>query len=402
MSQNNKLTTRLVHEGEHPERNRVGAPTVMPIVSSATYVQTNAEGIDWGFANVNESFTYIRRGNPTVQALETAVASAEETTGAIATATGMAAMFLAIQTALYTPSTKKLSKRILCSRDVFGSTFVMLKDVFALQGYETILCDITDLDEVKRVMHEQQPDVLIVEAISNPMLKVSDIPTLTAMTHEIGGRMIVDATITTPVLRRMVYDGVDFIMHSATKYLNGHGDIAAGVVAVNDPELLKSAQKFSRLIGLNLAPYEARMVSRGMKTLTLRMRQQCENANAVAAWLAQQPAIKSVFHPSLPNHPQHELCKRLFDGKFGAVVSFELADVSRAAVFGLMDRCKIITPTTSIGDIYTLMTYPAISSHRDIAPDERARQGITDGLVRLSVGIEDAEDIIADLAQALA
>ena len=400
MSQH-KLTTRIVHDGEHPERNRLGAPTVMPIVSSATYVQTNAEGIDWGFANVNESFTYIRRGNPTVQALEIAIASAEETKGAIATATGMAAMFLAIQTALYTPSPKNKTKRVLCARDVFGSTFTLLKDVFALQGYETLLCDTTNLAEVAQVMATQQPDVLILEAISNPMLKVSDIPTLTAMAHEIGARVIVDATIATPVLRRMVYDGVDIIMHSATKYLNGHGDIAAGAVAINDPELLKSAQKFSRLIGLNLAPYEARMVSRGMKTLTLRMKQQCANANAVAAWLTQQPAIKTVFHPSLPSHPQHELCKRLFNGHFGAVVSFELANASRSAVFGLMDRCKIITPTTSIGDIYTLMTYPAISSHRDIAPEERAKQGITDGLVRLSVGIEDVEDIIADLAQAL-
>jgi cystathionine gamma-synthase/methionine-gamma-lyase len=373
----------------------------MPIVSSATYVQTNAEGIDWGFANPNESFTYIRRGNPTVTALETAIASAEEATGAIATATGMAAMFLAIHTALYSASPKQKTRKIMSARDVFGSTYTILKDVFVPQGYEIVLCDVANLAELQQAIAHHQPDLVIAESISNPMLKVCDVPALTKLAHDIGARVVIDATISTPVMRRLLNDGVDIVMHSATKYLNGHGDIAAGALAIRDPELLKNAQKFSRLIGLNIAPYEARMVHRGMKTLTLRLKRQCDNADIVAKWLEAHPAIQKTIHPSLPNHPQHQLAKDLYGTYFGAIVSFELADSTRKAVFRLMDRCKVITPTTSIGDIYSLMTYPAISSHRDISPEARTEQGITDGLVRLSIGIEDAKDIIADLAQAL-
>jgi cystathionine gamma-synthase/methionine-gamma-lyase len=205
------------------------------------------------------------------------------------------------------------------------------------------------------------------------------------------------------VLIRPLEHGADLVMHSATKYLGGHGDALGGVVISRTQTHISSLQSYLRMLGGSLSPFEARLLSRGMKTLVLRMERQCANASAVAHWLAEHPGVSKVCYPGLPSHPQHNVARRILrEGLYGGVVSFELRGADQAAVYRFMNALKLCLCGTSLGDVYSLLSYPAMSSHRDLPPAQRAELGISDGLLRLSVGIEHASDIIADVDQALA
>jgi len=251
------------------------------------------------------------------------------------------------------------------------------------------------------VIQAEKPRLVLVEAISNPLLKVADLPALAEMAHGVGGVLAVDSTFATPYLLQPLVWGADYVVHSATKYLGGHGDVLGGVVVATAARC-QEMRELVKLIGGNLGPTEAWLVLRGLKTLPLRMRQQCENALKVAQWLADQPEVARVNYPGLPMHPQHALAKRLFRwGLFGGMISFELAGADRSQVFRFMEALRLCLPATTLGDVYSLVLYPAMSSHRVLPPAERERIGISDGLVRLSVGIEEVGDIIADLEQAL-
>jgi cystathionine gamma-synthase/methionine-gamma-lyase len=250
-------------------------------------------------------------------------------------------------------------------------------------------------------MAEEKPKAVFCEIISNPLLKVADVPAVAELAHAHGAEMIVDSTFATPYLVRPLTLGVDYVVHSSTKYLGGHGDVLGGVV-VTSAARRKRLWELIKLTGGNLGPDQAWLTMRGLKTLPLRMAQHCRNAAAVAAWLAEHPRIAQVNYPGLPGHPQHAVATRLFrDGCYGGMVSFEIAGADRAQVFRFMEALELILPATTLGDVYSLMLYPAHSSHRTLSPEERAAIGIGEGLVRLSVGIEDVEDIIADLDQAL-
>jgi cystathionine gamma-synthase/methionine-gamma-lyase len=232
-------------------------------------------------------------------------------------------------------------------------------------------------------------------------MKVADVPALAGMAHAAGAVLIVDNTFASPYLFCPLDHGADYAMHSATKYLGGHGDVMAGVVACSTERGLDLRER-QKLVGANLGPQEAWLALRGLKTLPLRMRQHCTNAQVVAEWLAGHPAVARVNYPGLPDHPQHTVAARLFEGRgFGGMMSFDLADAGQADVFRFMEALELILPATTLGDVYSLTLYPAHSSHRQVAPEVRAALGIGDGLVRLSVGIEDPRDIITDLAQAL-
>jgi cystathionine gamma-synthase len=211
----------------------------------------------------------------------------------------------------------------------------------------------------------------------------------------------VDNTMTTPLVQRPLVLGADLVVHSATKYLGGHADATGGVVVARASLLRDTLRRYSKLLGGVLGPFEAQLIARGTKTLALRVRQQCTSAAAVAAWLAEQPQVARVYYPGLPAHPQHELAARDFGGLYGAMVSFDLAHADRAVLFRFLDGLRLILPATSLGDIYTLVSAPLISSHRDLTPEQRAERGIGDGMVRLSIGIEDVADIIDDLRMAL-
>jgi cystathionine beta-lyase/cystathionine gamma-synthase len=285
---------------------------------------------------------------------------------------------------------------------VYGATYALLERTFTDLGVRVRFVNITDLDQVAQAVAEERPVVLLCEIISNPLMKVADVPSLAEMAHAAGAFLIVDNTFATPYLFRPLEHGADYAVHSATKYLAGHGDVMAGVVACSSQRGLDLRER-QKLLGANLGPQEAWLALRGLKTLPLRMRQHCANAQAVAEWLAGHAAVDQVNYPGLPDHPQHAIAARLFDGHgFGGMLSFDLRDAGQPEVFAFMEALDLVLPATTLGDVYSLTLYPAHSSHRQIAPEVRAQIGIGDGLVRLSVGIEEAEDVIADLAQALA
>ncbi len=394
------LLTRLVHEGERavpPE----GLPTATPIYTSATYIYGSAAALDQAFAS-GEGYVYARYGNPTVGALEQVMAAAEGGVAAVAFASGMAALHAAILAA-GTPrgETQPKVRSILAARDLYGATTMLLEDFFAAQEIPVAYCDMCDLAAVDAAIAAIRPNVILVEQISNPLLKVVDVAALAQRARAAGARLIVDSTIATPIVQRPLAHGADLVVHSATKYLGGHADATGGIVVARASMVRDLLRRYSKLLGGVLGPFEAQLIARGVKTLALRVRQQCANAAAIATWLADQPEVARVYYPGLPSHPQHELAARDFGGLFGAMVSFDLRAGARDALFGFVDALRLVLPATSLGDVYTLVSLPIISSHRDLTPAQRAERGIGDGMVRLSIGIEEVGDIIEDLRAAL-
>ena len=394
------LLTRLIHEGERAQQPS-GLPTATPIYTAATYVYDSAAALDQAFAS-GEGYVYARYGNPTVGALEQALAVAEGGVGAVAFGSGMAALHAAILAA-GTPrgSTHPRVRGILAARDLYGATTSLLEEFFAAQGVSVTYCDMCDLDAVDAAIAEARPEVVLVEQISNPLLKVVDVAALAQRAKAAGARLVVDSTMTTPILQRPLTLGADLVVHSATKYLGGHADATGGIVVARASLVRDTLRRYSKLLGGVLGPFEAQMILRGVKTLALRVRQQCANAQAVAGWLAEHPRVARVYYPGLPSHPQHELAARDLGGLFGAMVSFDLRDGDRAALFGFVDALRLILPATSLGDIYTLVSLPIVASHRDLTPQQRTERGIGDGMVRLSIGIEEVADILDDLRSAL-
>jgi cystathionine gamma-synthase/methionine-gamma-lyase len=264
------------------------------------------------------------------------------------------------------------------------------------------LVDVLDLDGVEQILARARVTAVLVETISNPLMKVADLPRLAEMTHAHNALLLVDNTFCSPYLCNPIRFGADMAIHSATKFIGGHGDVMAGIVATST-ELKDEMVRLNKLLGSSLGPFEAWLAHRGLKTLPLRMRQPCQNALEIATWLQSHPKISRVHYAFLPNHPQFELMHQISGGKGGgAVLSFEVRGAGKPEIFALMDALQLIQPATSLGDIYSLMLYPAISSHRSLTPEERHSLGIGDGLLRLSAGIEDVADIQADLEQALA
>jgi cystathionine gamma-synthase/methionine-gamma-lyase len=290
---------------------------------------------------------------------------------------------------------------IVAALDVYGATYTLVKNLLTQLGAQVKLVDITDPASVEAALAEVRPVAMIAETISNPLLKVADVPALATLAHRYGAQLLIDNTFASPYLFTPLAFGADYVIHSATKYIGGHGDVLAGVV-ITSAENRRKLYELNKLIGSLLGPFEAWLALRGLKTLPLRMRQQCANAARIADWLAQNPKIRQVNYPGLAAHPQHALAQRLIGERgYGGMLSFEIAEADQARVFRFMERLQLCLPATTLGDIYTLVLHPATSSHRSLSEAEREKIGIRPGLVRLSAGIEDAEDIIADLAQAL-
>jgi cystathionine gamma-synthase/methionine-gamma-lyase len=394
------LLTRLIHAGERAAPP-AGQPTATPIYTSATYLYPNAAALDEAFAG-GQAYVYARYGNPTVGQFESVMATAEDGVGAVAFGSGMAALHAAILAA-GTPrgATEPRLRGILAARDLYGATTALLETFFAAQGTPVIYCDMCDLAAVDAALASAQPNVILVEQISNPLLKVVDVEALAQRARAAGARLIVDNTIATPIVQRPLSLGADLVVHSATKYLGGHADASGGVVVARASLVRDTLRGYSKLLGAILGPFEASMLARGVKTLSLRVRQQCANAAAVAQWLEAQPEVARVHYPGLCSHPQHDLAGRFFGDLFGALVAFELREGTREATFRFIDALRLILPATSLGDIYTLVTAPLISSHRELTPEQRAERGIGDALLRLSIGIEEVGDLVEDLRGAL-
>jgi len=389
------IFTQAVHAGERGPRPDF-TPVVTPIYNSVGYLYESMEQLDAVFGGEREGYVYPRFGTPTNAALERAVATLEGGEAALSFASGMAAIHAALlATGL------EAGRAVVSAQDVYGASYALLARLFTALGIRVRFVDIADLASVERAIAEEKPRAVFCETISNPLLKVADVPAVAELAHAHGAEVIVDSTFATPYLVRPLTLGVDYVVHSSTKYLGGHGDVLGGIV-VASAERRERLWEIIKMTGGNMSPNQAWLTMRGLKTLPLRMAQHCRNAAAVAAWLAEHPRIAKANYPGLPGHPQHSVATRLFrEGCYGGMVSFEIAGADQAQVFHFMEALKLVLPATTLGDVYSLTLYPAHSSHRALSPEERAAIGIGEGLVRLSVGIEDVEDIVSDLDQAL-
>lgn len=402
-----RVQTAAVHAGERatPPRFR---PTSTPIYNTATYLYDTASELDEAF-EADPSFVYARHGNPTIGALETALATLEggpEGTVSYACASGMAALHAAI---LATGISS--GERIVVSRDLYGATGGLLKNIFMPLGIDVRFVETTDLEATAKAVAGGDTRVLLAETLSNPLLRVADIPALAEIAHAHGAQLVVDGTFTPPVILRPLELGADLVTHSTTKYISGHGDVLGGVVS-GGPDFDAPLRTVTRLIGGASGPNEAWLTLRGLKTLPLRYERQCANAWQIAHWLYDHPAVEAVHFPGLPGHPDHAVATRLFaQGSqiatertvpaYGAMIAFAIRDADRDHAHRFLDRLGLCLRASSLGDVYTIVAYPSMASHRELTPKERARIGITDGLMRISVGIEHVDDIIADLGQAL-
>lgn len=390
------FSTRAVHSGERNPRGE-WTPVATPIYSTVGYLYESMNDLDAVFGGKKTGYVYTRYENPTVTAFEEAVAELERGEASQAFGSGMAAVHGALLSAGVRAGTT-----VATTLDLYGATTTLLKKLFAEMGATIRLVDVTDPGAVETALAETHPAVLLVETISNPLMKVADIPALALLAHRYGAQLLVDNTFASPYLFNPISHGADYVIHSVTKYIGGHGDVTGGVV-VTSLENRRKLNEMNKLVGGILGPFEAWLALRGCKTLSLRLVRQCESAALVADWLAKHPRVSRVHYPGLLSHPQHPLACRLFgDRGFGGMLSFEIAGVDRPAVYGFMEALDLCLPVTTLGDIYTLILHPVTSSHRSLSPEERAQVGIRDGLVRLSVGIEDPSDIISDLEHALA
>jgi cystathionine beta-lyase/cystathionine gamma-synthase len=389
------FATQAVHAGERAPKPDF-TPVNTPIYQSVSFVYDNIETMDAILGGERPGYVYTRYGNPTVAALERAVATLEGGETAVAYASGMAAIHATLL-ALEVVS----GATIVAAQDLYGATSTLLTTIFARQGVNVHLVDMTDLDRVETAIREWHPKVVLAEMFSNPLLKVVDLEQVATFAHAHGATMVVDSTFTSPYLLQPLRYGADFVIHSTTKSLGGHGDVTGGIVvsaAAHRPAL----EQVERLVGGVLSPHEAYLTLRGLKTLALRVHQQCQNAMAIAQWLVDQPCIRTIYYPGLEQHPGHHIARRLLrQGYFGSVLSFELGDGDRERVFTFLNSLQLCVPATTLGDIYTEVLSPTMSSHRMLTPEQRSAVGISAGLIRLSAGIEDVGDLIADLDQAL-
>ncbi len=389
------FATRAVHAGERPPHPDY-TPVVTPIYPGSSFAYDDMQVVEEIFAATREGYAYTRYGNPTNTAMEAAIAALEGTEAAIGFGSGMAALHGAFMGA-----SLSAGDTVIASRECYGATTTLLQGYFARLGVRTTFVDILDLAAVAEAVQRERPRFVTFETVSNPLLHVADGPAIVEIAHRAGALVIVDNTFTTPVLMRPAQWGVDMVVHSSTKYLGGHGDVTAGVVATT-AALRHQMYEVNKAIGGILGPFEAWLVLRGIKTLSLRVERQCTSAAKVAAWLGTHPAIAHVNYPGLANHPQHALMERLsLSRHYGGMISFDISGADKAAAFRFMESLRLCIPATTLGDVYSLVLYPPMSSHRGLTPEQRAAVGIGDGLIRLSVGIEAVDDIIADLDQAL-
>jgi cystathionine gamma-synthase/methionine-gamma-lyase len=390
------IATRLVHAGERQDAP-TGQPTATPIYASTTFTYPSMADADAVLGGEKPGYIYTRYGNPTVRALEQAMQSLEGGVAACAYASGMAALHAAVLACELSPGST-----ILASRDLYGATLDLLVLLFGQFDIKTVTADFSDLPAVAAKAEELHPRVLVAETISNPLLKVCDIDACAKIAHSHGARLIVDNTFATPYLCRPFEHGADFVVHSATKYLSGHADAMGGVVIAKEPTEHDALISIMKLAGGILGPWDAHEIMRGIKTLGLRMERQCANARLIAEQLAMHPGVARVYYPALAGADvQATLHQMLGPHHAGAMISFELAANSRAAAFQFMDALRLCVRATSLGDIFTGVLHPATSSHREMSPARRRQAGISDGLVRISVGIEEVHDLLHDVQQAL-
>lgn len=384
------FNTKAIHAGQKP--CPVTGAHVTPIYQTSTFVFKDVDQGARRFAGEEEGYIYTRLGNPTLTELEAKVAALEGGEAAIGAASGMAAISTALVTLL------KKGDHIVAGDALYGCTHSFISEILPQYGIEVTMVDTSDLKNIENAM-KPNTKVIYVETPANPTMKLVDLKGASDIAHKHGAVIIVDNTFMSPYLQRPIEHGVDVVVHSATKYIGGHGDVLAGLI-IGPKELIDTMRiPYLKDFGGILSPFDAWLLLRGLKTLGVRMDRHCANAQKVAEYLEKHPLIDKVYYPGLPSHPQYELAKKQMDG-FGGMMSFELKGGLEAGKV-LMNSVKMITLAVSLGCVDSLIQHPASMTHSPVPREERLKAGITDGQVRLSVGIEDVEDIIADLDQAL-
>ena len=385
------LGTTAIHAGTL--KNLYGT-LAMPIYQTSTFIFDSAEQGGRRFALEEAGYIYTRLGNPTTTVLENKIAALEEGEAAVATSSGMGAISSTLWTVL------KAGDHVVTDKTLYGCTFALMCHGLTRFGIEVTFVDTSNLDEVKNAM-KKNTRVVYLETPANPNLKIVDLEALSKLAHTNPNTLvIVDNTFATPYMQKPLKLGADIVVHSVTKYINGHGDVIAGLVITN-----KELADQIRFVGLKdmtgavLGPQDAYYIIRGMKTFEIRMERHCKNAKKVVEFLNKHPKIERVYYPGLETHPGHEIAKKQMKD-FGAMISFELKGGFEAGKT-LLNSLKLCSLAVSLGDTETLIQHPASMTHSPYTKEEREAAGITDGLVRLSVGLENVEDIIADLEQGL-
>ncbi len=385
------FATRAIHFGYEP-RDHMGALTP-PLHLTSTFTFETAQQGGEIFAGEREGYIYSRTNNPTTNLLEARLATLEGAEAGLALASGMGAIS-AVMWTLLAPGDE-----VIADQTLYGCTFSFLNHGLAKFGVKITHIDMTDPENLRAALSDRTR-VVYFETPANPNMRLVDIRAVSAIAHEAGARVVVDNTYATPYITRPIELGADLVVHSATKYLGGHGDLIAGLAA--GPEaLIDEIRSFGLkdMTGASLSPFNAMLILRGLKTLALRMERHCANAQAIAELLEASPAVEVVYYPGLASFPQHDLARRQM-ACFGGMIAFELVGGYDAGV-AMMNRLRLVSRAVSLGDAETLVQHPASMTHATYTPEERAEHGISEGLVRLSVGLEDVGDILDDIRQAL-
>ena len=389
------LETQCLHAGERWEKHDLWTSSA-PVFHSTTYFYDSFQDLEDRIYYRKPGYVYSRDGSPTNTTMERAISTLEQAEVTHVCSSGMAASHLALLTA-----GAGRDELILCSSDVYGSVYTMVENIFPHLGAHSILMDFTDLDQLEDVIKRERPRVVYFEVVTNPLTKVIDAPAVIEIAHHHGATVIVDNTFTTPYLLKPFELGADFVSHSVSKFLSGHGDVLAGSVSCYRKDFDKLHDMMIQ-VGCTLGPNEAWLALRGLKTFPLRMERHCANALEIARFLESHPLIERVRYPGLPSHPQHETARRVFhDGRYGAMLSFDIANCDKDVAFRFLDSLKIVLPATTLGDVYSLIVNPARSTHHWLGEEDLAAIGISIGTFRMSVGIENVEDLKEDLDQAL-
>jgi cystathionine beta-lyase/cystathionine gamma-synthase len=384
--------TASVHAGKLvAPLNAASSP---PLYQASSYEFVDLDDVEEIYGGRRAGAIYGRYGGPNALQFEGAVAELEGAGASVGAASGMAAIDAALRPLV------RAGDAIVATKELYGGTYVLLENDYREAGVRVVYVDQQDLSAVREALERERPKVLYVEALTNPLVRVADLAELAKAAHAGGARLVVDATFATPVLVRPVAFGADLVVHSVGKYIGGHGDVGAGVLSGN-ADLVGDARAYLVRTGATIPHFEAWLALRSLRTLALRMERHSANAAYVAAALAREPAVEAVHHPSVGNHPQHALAARLYPRGTGGIVAFDIAG-GRSAVDTFFRSLQTIAIVHSLGEVATTIAYPAVSSHRPLPSDVRRALGVGDGTVRISVGIERAEDIVADLSRALA
>jgi len=379
-----KFNTKVIHGGQHHDPS-TGA-VMPPVYQTSTFVQTSP-GVPVG------DYEYSRAANPTRTALENALASIENGTKGLAFSSGLAATDCVLRSF-------KAGDEIIAMYDLYGGTYRMFTRIYKDSGIKFHFVDMNDLEKFKSLINENTK-LVWVETPTNPLMKLADIEAIAKITKEKNLLFAVDNTFATPYLQKPLDLGADIVMHSATKYLGGHSDVIAGALIVKDEKLAEQLHFQQFATGATLGPQDSFLVLRGIKTLHLRVQRHCENGEKVTEFLNNHPKVKTVFYPGLASHPFHEIAKKQMKNGFGGMVSFTFESGKKEDAIKFLENLKVFTLAESLGGVESLANHPALMTHASIPEDKRKEIGISDDLVRLSVGIEDIEDLLADLEQAL-